>query len=499
MGASSSVTSQLALVKLHQMRQSFIDSVRGSADQADAFFNNWLGQNPAVLTIAVGSVETAADLATGASAIIEPISSGHTTLGNVAAYLQQHQQQADSDLTQAEIQNSGNVPALGGILATKALVDFSGMFVEPLKLGEGVLQGTPAGVATDALRLAGWAPGLAEAQTSIQVAEATTARELPAAANAVAQLSAELSSALPGGWCSQIVGVGKLLTGTAKGYMPVADLLESVPSAARARLEAGMGLTFGQVAAQVRSLGMKISQVTSVRDLRISDSAHMTQAVEDFVRQQGQLEVTFFSIGNDNLGHILGAFVDAEGTLRLFDVKGFYNGLGEVFASNPRLEGSWLRGLMSVQGTRYLPRWIDPETADAARSILSVVGIQVTPALIGDANATLDQMKSDFAAWQAGLKDTFGTNGNASAEHRHPAMSSCRAPITPPPKLPRRPSCKVEWSRPTGRRPGQLAVGTPRPMPRGRHISRRGHIPFRRQTQMPVQIPLAPTSRFPIP
>ena len=175
-----------------------------------------------------------------------------------------------------------------------------------------------------------------------------------------------------------------------------------------------MGLTFGQVAAQVRSLGMKISQVTSVRDLRISDSAHMTQAVEDFVRQQGQLEVTFFSIGNDNLGHILGAFVDAEGTLRLFDVKGFYNGLGEVFASNPRLEGSWLRGLMSVQGTRYLPRWIDPETADAARSILSVVGIQVTPALIGDANATLDQMKSDFAAWQAGLKDTFGTNGNAS-------------------------------------------------------------------------------------
>ena len=146
-------------------------------------------------------------------------------------------------------------------MATKALVDFSGMFVEPLKLGEGVLQGTPGGVATDALRLVGWAPGLAEAQASIQVAEATAAREMPAAANAVAQLSAELTSALPGrGWCSQIVGVAKLLTGTAKGYIPAADLVESVPSAARARLEAGKGLTFGEVAAQVRSLGMKISR-----------------------------------------------------------------------------------------------------------------------------------------------------------------------------------------------------------------------------------------------
>ena len=81
----------------------------------------------------------------------------------------------------------------------------------------------------------------------------------------------------------------------------------------------------------------------------------MTQMVEDFVRQQGKLEVTFFSIGDDKVGHILGAFVDGEGTFRLFDVKGFYNGLGELLASDSPLAGSWLRGLMSVEGTRYLP------------------------------------------------------------------------------------------------------------------------------------------------
>lgn len=33
------------LVVLHQMGQSFIDSVRGLAEQADAF-NNWFGQIP---------------------------------------------------------------------------------------------------------------------------------------------------------------------------------------------------------------------------------------------------------------------------------------------------------------------------------------------------------------------------------------------------------------------------------------------------------------------
>ena len=141
----------------------------------------------------------------------------------------------------------------------------------------------------------------------------------------------------------------------------------------------------------------------------------MTQAVEDFVRQQGKAEVTFFNIANQDTGHLLGAFVDGEGTFRLFDVNGFYNGLGEVLAKDSALAGSQLVNLMSVEGTRYLPRWVAPEAADAARSILSVVGIQVTPVLIGDANATLDQMKSDFAAWQAGQAYTSAITGPASA------------------------------------------------------------------------------------
>ena len=415
MGEESSVTSQLALVRLHQMRQSFIDSVRGSADQADAFFNNWLGQNPAGLTLAVGSVETAADLATGASAIIEPISSGHTTLGNVAGYLQQHQQQTDNNLAQAEVQNFTNAPALGGILATKALVDFSGMFVEPLRLGEGVLQGTPSGVGADGLRLLGWAPGFVEGPAAAKAAKAMTAREMPAASNAVAKLSAELTSALPhGNWCTQIVGVGKLLTGTAKGYVPGTDLLESVPPAALARLKAGGGMGFDDVAAQVHSLGMKIREAIKVEKLGISDPAEMTQFVENFVRRQGKSEVTFFDIGNQTTDHMLGAFVDGEGVFRLFDFKGSYNGFGEVFESNVELAGSQLYNLMSVEGTRYLPRWVAPKAADVARSILSVIGIQVIPVFSGNASATLEQMRSDFTTWQARLTDTIGTIGTAS-------------------------------------------------------------------------------------
>ena len=70
-------------------------------------------------------------------------------------------------------------------------------------------------------------------QLRSKAAEAMTAREMPAAANAVAQLSAELTTALPrGDGARKSSGSGKLLSGTAKGYMPAADLLESVPDAA---------------------------------------------------------------------------------------------------------------------------------------------------------------------------------------------------------------------------------------------------------------------------
>ena len=148
------------------------------------------------------------------------------------------------------------------------------MFVEPLRLGEGVLQGSPGGVGTDVLRLMGWAPGSVEGPAAVQTAEAFVAREMPAASNAVAKLSAELTTALPqGGRRRPPVGVGKMLSGTAKGYVPAADLLESLPSSARASLKVCDGLNFAQVAGQVQAIGMKIWEVTSVRYSRISDLA----------------------------------------------------------------------------------------------------------------------------------------------------------------------------------------------------------------------------------
>lgn len=254
-------------------------------------------------------------------------------------------------------------------------MDLGQGFVDVLRIGRGVQQGTVRGVAQDGLRLLTIA---GPATRALRLSSRVISRFAP--------IAADTSPAT--GICTWVSGANALRATGVRHAATAADVMAAASSDAAAASAAATGaaINIAPIVPTLRAMGANPSIATGVSSM---------QALSNFVRQasrggrtltQGhQGGVTLFSVfwehpqQHATVGHTLAAYIDSLGCFRILDRT------GRVFSSLAEME-SLYPGISNVSGwgnfVAHVPDAVALRLASGVGSILQVIGFETNSVLI---------------------------------------------------------------------------------------------------------------------
>jgi hypothetical protein len=256
-------------------------------------------------------------------------------------------------------------------------MDLGQGFVDVLRIGEGVQQGTARGVAHDGLRL-------------LTIA-GPAARGLRLSGRLISRFTSVAADTSPStGICSWVSGANALRATGIRHGATAADVMAAASgdAAAASAAATGSAVNIAQLVPTLRAMGANPGVGTGVSSM---------QALINFVRQASgggrtltrarEGGVTLFSIfwehpqQHATVGHTLAAYIDALGRFRILDRT------GRVFSSLAEMEGLY-PGISNVTGwgnfVAHVPDALALRAASAAGSILNVIGFELNSVLISN-------------------------------------------------------------------------------------------------------------------
>ncbi|HEY1618051.1 MAG TPA: hypothetical protein VGG25_10560 [Streptosporangiaceae bacterium] len=388
------------LIVLEQMRQQFIQSVKGNASVADQVLDDWLVHHPGQLSVGMvvaghTVIDAAADVAAASSAMMMPHDPQHTIGGDAARWIEGCAQQADQALAQIRDEHPGDMLTGAGSTAGQIFIDVSTAFADPLKFGEGIKSGTAGGLLADGFRLAAMTP-FGDATQEIN---ALANRQ--AAGQIIERFGQGAQGVSAGGWCTQAAAIGHMLSG-GEGFITFQQAIAKLPEKLAEAIKAGQGINFNETWQQAKALGLQVSRMKA---LPWKDGEAAWDAIGKYALHQPIGKVTMISVelANRNF-HVIGAFVDKLGKLKFYDVHGVFDSVEEMGRLVPVLKGAMPSRWVFAMKARPLPI-----SAPAfGISALSVTGVKVMP-IVANPGAALDELRQHYLSWQSPATGSPGT------------------------------------------------------------------------------------------
>lgn len=231
----------------------------------------------------------------------------------IANWWDENHRQAETILDDFVERNPNRFAIIVATAAHTSMVLGSGM-VDVLRLGDGVAEGTPGGVASDGLRLLVFAGPLVK----LAAARSSSAAK-------IAQLIVD-----PGGPMCSWVAATKALAQTR--HRTGGKLFASVEDLARAvgvPWEKVGGISLQQMAQNLRAIGANIGPLRFVSSMK---------EVSSMLRRDGGVVLVSFRVmrgGKEVSGHAMYAFYDHVGQLKIMDRTGIHSNIADI----PKLYG----------------------------------------------------------------------------------------------------------------------------------------------------------------
>lgn len=401
------------LIDLEQMRQQFIQSVKGNAAVADRVLDDWLVKNPGQLSVGMvvaghTVIDTSADVAAASSAMIMPHDPQHTIGGDAERWIEGRAQQADQALAQVRAEHPGDMLTGAGTNAGQIFIDVSTAFADPLKFGEGIKSGTAGGLLADGFRLAAMTP-FGDATQEIN---ALANRE--AAGQIIERFGQGAQGVSAGGWCTQAAAIGHMLSG-GEGFITFQQAIAKLPANLAKAIKAGDGINFNQTWEQAKALGQQVSRMKA---LPWKDGEGAWDAISKYALRQPIGKVTMISVELANRDfHVIGAFVDKLGKLKFYDVHGVFDSVEEMGRMVPILDGAMPSRWVFAMKARPLPI----SARAFGISALSVTGVKVMP-IVTNPGAALDELRQRYLSWQDPAAESRGAGLGAGTEGGQPHL-----------------------------------------------------------------------------
>jgi hypothetical protein len=253
-------------------------------------------------------------------------------------------------------------------------MDLGQGFVDALRIGEGVQQGTVRGVAHDGLRLLTIA---GPAGRAVRMSSRLISRFIP--------IAADTNPAA--GICTWVSGANALRATGIRHAATAADVMTaaSADAAAASAAASQAAVNIAQIVPTLRAMGANPSVSAGVSSMtQLINFVRAAAARGGILRQGQQGGATLFSVfwahpsQQATVGHTLAAYIDALGRFRILDRT------GRVFSSLTEME-SLYPGISNVSGwgslVAHVPEALALRAASGA-SILHVLGFEANSVMI---------------------------------------------------------------------------------------------------------------------